>query len=272
MREHSVGIIGLGFVGGAMKKSFEIKNIDVIGYDKYIDEYCENFTEISKKDIFFLCLPTKFKNNVGYNKDAIYENLDLLESAGFSGIAVIKSTVEPGFTRSLKEKYSYEVMHNPEFLTARTAFEDFHNQKHVVLGENLSGRGGISLYSFYTKHYPGASVTICKSEESEAMKLFCNNFYAMKIMIFNHFHEACSKLDINFENVKQAMFKNKWINPMHTDVPGPDGKFAYGGACFTKDTNALLELSYRKDIQCKVLEACILQRNMIRSDNDNIED
>ena len=28
--------------------------------------------------------------------------------------------------------------HNPEFLTARTAYEDFHNQKHVVLGSGLN--------------------------------------------------------------------------------------------------------------------------------------
>ena len=27
--------------------------------------------------------------------------------------------------------------HNPEFLTARTAFEDFHNQKHIVLGKGI---------------------------------------------------------------------------------------------------------------------------------------
>ena len=32
---YKIGVIGLGFVGSAMLKSFELKNIDVIGYDKY---------------------------------------------------------------------------------------------------------------------------------------------------------------------------------------------------------------------------------------------
>ena len=30
-----ISVIGLGFVGGSMKKSFEIKGESVIGYDKF---------------------------------------------------------------------------------------------------------------------------------------------------------------------------------------------------------------------------------------------
>ena len=32
-----------------------------------------------------------------------------------------------------------------------------------------------------------------------------------------------------------------YINDTHTQVPGPDGKFGYGGKCFPKDVNALTE-------------------------------
>ena len=35
MSYKKIGIIGLGFVGGAILQSFLTKNIDVIGYDKY---------------------------------------------------------------------------------------------------------------------------------------------------------------------------------------------------------------------------------------------
>ena len=35
--------MGLGFVGGSMKKSFEMKGVEVIGYDKYKDEFKDNF-------------------------------------------------------------------------------------------------------------------------------------------------------------------------------------------------------------------------------------
>ena len=60
------------------------------------------------------------------------------------------------------------------------------------------------------------------------------------------------------------MLKNKWISPTHTSVPGPDGKLSYGGMCFPKDTNALLQLMKKKDVPCKILEATILERNEMR--------
>jgi UDP-glucose 6-dehydrogenase len=66
------------------------------------------------------------------------------------------------------------------------------------------------------------------------------------------------------------MLKNKWINPMHTQVPGTDGKLSYGGLCFPKDTNALFSYMKKNNIPSKVLGATIKERNEIRSDNQNI--
>ena len=34
-----------------------------------------------------------------------------------------------------------------------------------------------------------------------------------------------------------------YINDVHTFVPGPDGKFGYGGKCFPKDVNAFTEVT-----------------------------
>ena len=67
------------------------------------------------------------------------------------------------------------------------------------------------------------------------------------------------------------MLKNKWINPMHTQVPGVDGKLSYGGYCFPKDTNALLQHMKRLEVPSKVLEATIIERNLMRSDHANIQ-
>jgi hypothetical protein len=38
----------------------------------------------------------------------------------------------------------------------------------------------------------------------------------------------------DFQKIKSLMLKNYWINPMHTNIPAPDGSLAYGGACFPK--------------------------------------
>ena len=71
--------------------------------------------------------------------------------------------------------------------------------------------------------------------------------------------------------VKNMMLKNKWINHMHTTVPGPDGKLSYGGYCFPKDTNALLQFMKKMNSPHKVLEAIIDERNEMRTDQKNIQ-
>ena len=103
------------------------------------------------------------------------------------------------------------------------------------------------------------------------MKSFVNCFYSVKIQFFNELYLLCEKMGCDYNNVKNLMLKNKWINPMHTDVPGPDGKLSYGGYCFPKDTNALAEHMKRENVTCKVLEATIAERNEMRDDNVNVK-
>ena len=64
-----------------------------------------------------------------------------------------------------------KLIHNPEFLTAKTAYEDFHNQKHIVLGQVSKDDSNI-VETFIKKFYPNAEISICTSTESESMKLF----------------------------------------------------------------------------------------------------
>jgi len=225
MSYKKIGIIGLGFVGGAILESFKLKNIDVIGYDKYKNGGIGDVNSILNCEIVFLCLPTLFDNETQtYNKNSIYEVCNDLCEAGYEGIIVLKSTVEPETTNKLSEKYrKLKIIHNPEFLTARTAFEDFHNQIHIVIGYGPNVNDDGQLTQFYSKYYPKAEITVCLAIESESMKIFCNSFYASKIMLFNEYYLLCKKNGSDFNKIKSIMLKNKWINPMHTDIPGPDG-------------------------------------------------
>ena len=67
------------------------------------------------------------------------------------------------------------------------------------------------------------------------------------------------------------MLKNNWINPMHTKVPGTDGKLSYGGYCFPKDTNALCSYLENKQLPNSVLKSTIDERNFMRDDNLNFK-
>jgi UDPglucose 6-dehydrogenase len=262
-----IGQIGFGFVGGALHRSLEKKGVKTKVYDKF--QNIGSIDSLLDTDAIFFCLPTPYVEGHGFDLSAIIENLKELSLKGYPGLIVIKSTVEPGVTESLGKRFSgLHLCHNPEFLTARTADEDFHNQKHIVLGYNdlpeTSEEKVEALFDFFKKHYPDTDISICRSSESESMKLFCNNFYAMKVQIFNEFFFLCQKQGIDYDVVKDLMIKNDWINPMHTLVPGPDGQASYGGACFPKDTNALKHFMKSCGSPHKVVEACIEERDSMR--------
>jgi len=265
-----VAIIGLGFVGGAMFKSFTEKGVNVYGYDKYKDGGIGNIETCMHANMIFLCLPTLYNEKTEeYDKSAIYEIIDVLHKCKYNGVVIIKSTIEPGTVSNLTFQYSgIRLMHNPEFLTARTAYHDFHNQNRIILGKTHSiMRDEVDMvHKFYHKHYPNAEIVICDSKESECMKMFVNCFYASKVQLFNEFYMVCDHLNLNFNTIKDLMLGNVWINNRHTSVPGPDGKFSYGGACFPKDTKALLAFMRREDLPYLALKGVVDERDQMRND------
>ena len=262
-----VAQIGNGFVGSALHKSFKLNGISTIIYDKF--QKIGSINSVLDSDILFLCLPTPFVKGDGFDLSAIEENLLLLKKKFYNGLCVIKSTVEVGTTKMLAEKYGLNIAHNPEFLTERTAFEDFHNQDHIVLGKSSDSSLFGSLVLFYKELYPNARVSICSSDESEAMKIFRNCFYAQKVMIFNEFYFLCNKLGMDYDRVRDLMLCD-WVGTMHTVVPGPDGGIGYSGHCFPKDTEALLLQMKSNNSIHQVLEAAVSERNEIRPDMINI--
>ena len=269
-----IGIIGLGFVGSAIEKSFNIKKIKIIKYDKYKDGGIGNIENTLNTNILFLCLPTLFNKLTNeYDKTAIHEISEYLNINEYKGIIILKSTVEPETTENLSIKYNLKFIHNPEFLTARTAFNDFHNQKHIVLGKssNCNDEDLQLIKTFYNKYYNNAEISLCTSLESESMKIFCNSFYASKIQIFNEYYLLCKKNGANYNKIKELMLKNGWINKMHTDVPGPDGNLSYGGACFPKDTNALKNYMDKNNTLNNVLSSVIIERDLLREEVNKLK-
>ena len=271
----NISIIGLGFVGSAMFNSFRQKAVpNLSGYDKF--KNIGSLEECLSADLLFLALPTPYKeSSAEYDKSAILETFELLSNNNFRGLIILKSTVEPQTTASLSEKFpKLSIIHNPEFLTERTALEDFNNQSHIVLGltDSCTQEQRMNIFEFYSKFYPHAKISTCSSTESESMKIFANSFYSVKVQFFNELYFLCQAMNCDFEVVKELMLENGWINPMHTQVPGPDGLFSYGGNCFPKDTNALLKYMKKYSTPSRVLEGTIVERDEIRPDKTNIID
>ena len=69
----NIGIIGLGFVGGALLKSFQEKDMNCMNLDKY--KQLGSLETCLSTEIVFLCLPTLFDSEKKiYDKTDFYIN------------------------------------------------------------------------------------------------------------------------------------------------------------------------------------------------------
>ena len=104
-----IGVMGRGFVGNAVAKWFTTKQYTVKSYDTLYS------TELR-----------------GYDYSALHEVLQKLDKLEYKGLVVVKSTTQPKTVINLQHLYNLEIVHNPEFLTARTSEKDFANQSHTI--------------------------------------------------------------------------------------------------------------------------------------------
>ena len=128
----------------------------------------------------------------------------------------------------LSRETGHKVHYMPEFLTERTHIEDFKKQTMVFTGS----------HELLTKIFVGKKFTVMTPLEAELTKYMHNVFGAYKVTYFNACREYCKQMGADWRTVHTGMLLSGYINDTHTYVPGPDGKFGYGGKCFPKDVNA----------------------------------
>jgi UDPglucose 6-dehydrogenase len=221
-----IGIIGNGVVGRATAKCFPT---DLV-HDIDPERNRASLDEVLMADLVFVCLPTPQKRG---DLDCDTSYLDgFFELAPYDGDYVIRSTVPIGYTKRAAAAYGLNsVCHFHDFHTAR--FNDECAGNRLILG---SAMGDASrLRTLLASRWPQYDVMCMSSDESEAVKLFQNGFSAAKIALFNEMYMVCAKYGLSWQLVRAALFAGNWINRMHTQVPGPDGKMGFGGACLPKD-------------------------------------
>ena len=256
-----IGICGLGIVGSAIYNFFINKDIELYIYDKYNYKYNNNNISIlMESEILYICLPTLYDDVLkSYNMDAINSTIDILNNMKYTGIIIIKSTVLPDYIDTINNIYKdLNIIYNPEFLSAKTANEDFINQQHIILGYTVQSKESISLVeNFYKKHFPNTLISITTAKEASITKLACNSFYAVKVQFFTEIYLLCQSNNINYDNVKKMMLMNGWINSMHCNIPGPDNNISYGGMCLPKDIMAFNEYFINYNIPNSVISSTI---------------
>ena len=118
-----IGIIGLGCIGSANTSGFEYLGHTVVGHDITHETTIDM---VLSSEITFLCLPTPSKDDGDCDTSIVEGVIGDLNLLNYTGIIVIRSTVPPGFTSSMQEKFPHRtICFSPEFLRERNAEEDF---------------------------------------------------------------------------------------------------------------------------------------------------
>jgi nucleotide sugar dehydrogenase len=248
--KHKVGIIGLGYVGGALRHWFLKKRrpqVQLFLYDKY--KKIGSVEEVNKADVVFISVPTPYNDKGGYDDSAIIESLKNLKSPK---IVVIKSTIIPGSTEKFQEKFpKHKILFNPEFLRAKTANADFVKPERQIVGYTRKSK---SLAKNILKLLPKAPFSkIMPATEAEMVKYFGNAFLSTKVIFANQIYDLCEKLKIDYDTIKEAVGLDKRIGTSHLDI-FHFGYRGYSGGCFPKDVKAFIDFARKSGAPSRLLE------------------
>jgi len=244
---------------------------------------CEGTSGFS--GIYFVCVPTPMYEDGSPDTTIVEDVLTLIASAPYVAdsperIAVIKSTVPPGSTEKWNEQFSdigLHVIFNPEFLTESNAIHDMREQNRIVLG---GPRPYINtVRNVFMRAFPKIPIIKTSSTTAEMVKYTANCLLAVKVSFANEIAQICEALDadglnVDYDKVVEYSKTDVRLGQTHWSVPGPipthDGRYVrgFGGHCFPKDINALINVAKNYNVNPTVMSAAWVKNLEVRPPGD----
>ena len=265
----TVGVIGQGFVGRALKEEFS-QYYAINTYDKFLDGVCTHGSIVSlceASDVVFVCVPTPMKKDGSCDISIVEQVCSEAVAAGDNHFIVIKSTVTPGTTDYLNDKLgTNKIVFNPEFLTERFASNDFKNTNRVILGGDILAT--TALKQFYSHVFPNVKVIKTEPTVAEYVKYLSNCFLTVKVSVANEFAKLCEAQGVDYDKVTEYANFDPRLGDTHWVVPGPDGKMGFGGSCFPKDLNSIIALANKLGTPCHTMSGAWETNLEVRPEKD----
>jgi nucleotide sugar dehydrogenase len=248
MNIFKVGVIGNGYVGESISFAFS-SVFKVFVYDIDPLRTKDELKVIHNCDFVFVCVPTPMFNDGTQDLSCVNK---VFENASEKPIYILKSTVLPGTTDSLLEKFkNFKIIFSPEFLRERSAKLDMLTQSRIILGGEKKLTE--TAKKIFIKRFKSKNIIQTDSKTAELIKYMNNTFLATKVSIMNEFKLICDKIGANWEDALRGFVSDGRIGDSHLNVPGHDGMLGYGGTCFPKDVNALLSFAKKHEININTI-------------------
>jgi len=147
-------------------------------------------------------------------------------------------------------KGEFDVVSNPEFLREGVAVDDFMKPDRVVVGTRSDRAKKLmsDLYAPFVRQ--GNPVIFMDERSSELTKYAANSFLATKISFMNEIAQLCERMGADVDMVRRGIGSDDRIGKRFL-FPG----IGYGGSCFPKDVQALVQSSSEVDYDFEILKA-----------------
>jgi len=234
-------VAGFGPVGKAVKHVLDRhRNISTIvddprlGFHVGADE-TENVAGV------VVCVATPMSDDGTCYTQNVKDVFEKYEGARF----LIKSAVDPLWLCMYAEASSSTFTCSPEFLRGSHVHanptEEFLHQEFAIYG----GDDCRFWEEIFTPLLPSLKeIKYCSLEQASFAKYVENTFLATKVTFFNEMYKIYHEIGFEgFDQMVDVISMDPRVGRSHTQVPGPDGKFGYGGHCLPKDIAALRSLS-----------------------------
>ena len=260
--QNSIGIIGCGFVGNAICKSFNLIEVvkEIVVIDTDLSKNTGTYEDIKKCDAVFICVPSP-QNSDGSCDSSLLEDV-LKNLKGYKGVIISKVTATPDVYQRL-QKDLINLVYVPEFLTAANANVDYLNTKKFIIG------GSVVAYLREAERilklsHPSADFYFTDIKSASMVKYIINSFLATKVVFMNEIQSLSNSIGCEWQEISQLLKTDHRIGNSHLQVPGPDGFYGFGGMCFPKDTSAFIKYAETQNQSLNVLKEAVKKNTLIR--------
>lgn len=193
-----------------------------------------NFNVVKKADIIFICLPSNLdKKTNTLDTSIIEEEINNIVKLNKACLIVIKSTTPIGFTQDLIGKFKRNIVFCPEFSREGNGYNDVINPDRIVIGIDRKSKQCSELVSMMSKF---GKIVITSTKEAETIKLFSNQYLAMRVAYFNELDSFALENGLNTKKIIEGVCLDQRIGDKYNRP-----SFGFGGSCLLKDNFELKE-------------------------------